>query len=87
MPPSTDGETVPEGETVPGNHYRPRTRAGWTACLAFLGLFALTQPPLVYLLGNRVGPLVLGSPFLFAYLLAVYAATIGVLVWARRRGV
>lgn len=80
MPPTEDGETVI------GKHYRPRSRAGWTACAAFFGLFALTQPPLVFRLANRIEPWVAGSPFLFAYLLAVYAAMIGVLVWARRRG-
>jgi hypothetical protein len=47
---------------------------------------ALAQPPLVYLVANRVEPWVLGLPFLYAYLLAVYCALIGVLFWAKRRG-
>lgn len=80
MPPTDDGETVI------GNHFRPRSRAGWTATLAFLALFALTQPPLVFLLGNRVEPRIFGAPFLFVYLLAAYVAMIGVLLWAQRRG-
>jgi hypothetical protein len=74
------------GETAIGNHYRPRSRAGWTACAAFLALFALTQPPLFFLVGNRVEPRTFGTPFFFAYLLVLYAAMIGVLLWARRRG-
>ena len=67
------------------SHYLPQTRDGWIAVLCFLGLFALTQPPLVFLLGNRIKPTVLGLPFLFVYLLVLYVAMIGVLVWASRR--
>ncbi len=52
----------------------------------FLSLFALTQPPFVYMLANRVEPWVLGLPFLYAYLLVIYFALIGVLIWAKRRG-
>lgn len=54
--------------------------------MLFLSLFALTQPPFVYTLANRVEPWVLGLPFLYAYLLVIYFALIGVLIWARRRG-
>ena len=68
------------------SHYRPRTRHGWWAVMLFLSLFALTQPPFVYTLANRVEPWVLGLPFLYAYLLVIYFALIGVLIWARRRG-
>lgn len=68
------------------SHYRPRTRAGWIALIAFLVLLAFTQPPLVYLLANRVRPWLLGLPFLYTYLLALYVALIGVLIWAYRRG-
>lgn len=68
------------------SHLRPRTRAGWAALLTFLALFALTQPPLLYLLANRIEPRVLGLPFLYVYLLALYFLLIGVLVWAQRRG-
>ena len=52
----------------------------------FCGLFALTQPPLLYA-ANRVTPWVLGLPFIYAYLLLIYCALIAVLLWAQRRGV
>ena len=68
------------------SHYMPRTRAGRIAVGAFLGLFAFTQPPLVFALANRTDPWLLGVPFLYAYLLVLYIALIGILVWARRRG-
>lgn len=67
------------------SHYVPRTRAGRIAVGAFLALFALTQPPLVFVLANRVEPWVAGVPFLYAYLLVVYFALIAVLLWAKRR--
>ncbi|MFQ5691309.1 MAG: hypothetical protein ACE5HQ_13700 [Gemmatimonadota bacterium] len=60
----------------------PRTWPGRAALATFLALFALTQPPLVYLLGNRVEPWILGLPFLYAYLLFLYVGLIGVLLWA-----
>ncbi len=68
------------------SHYRPRTRRGWIAVVIFMGLLALSQPPLVFWIGNRIEPRVLGLPFLYVYLLFLYVAMIGVLVWARRRG-
>lgn len=68
------------------SHYLPRTRDGWIALIAFLVLFALAEPPLVYVIANRVSPWILGMPFLYAYLLIDYTAMIGVLIWARRRG-
>jgi len=57
------------------------------AVVLFLGLLVLAEPPIVHHLANRIDPWVLGMPFLFAYLLLVYLALIGVLVWALRRGV
>ncbi len=80
--PSSDNGGYPEYRS----HYRPRTPAGWIAVVAFLALFALTQPPFVHYLANRVEPWVLGFPFLYAYLLIVYCALIAVLIWAERRG-
>ncbi len=68
-------------------HYRPRTRDGWIAVVLFVALFALTQPPFVHVLANRIAPWVLGLPFLYAYLLVIYFALIAVLIWAQRRGV
>ena len=68
------------------SHWHPRTRDGWIACVAFLGLFLLAMPPLTHTLLNRVEPWILGVPFLFAALFAVYLALIGVLLWALRRG-
>lgn len=69
------------------SHYLPRTPAGWTATAAFLTLFLLTQPPLVFLLANRIEPRVFGAPFLYVYLLVCYVLQIAVLIWAQRRDV
>jgi hypothetical protein len=45
------------------NHYLPRSRTGWTAVLAFFGLMALVQPPLVFWVDTRFGfEWVLGMP-------------------------
>ncbi len=54
--------------------------------IAFVGLMALAQPPFVHGLANRVEPWIFGLPFLYAYLLVVYVAMIGVLLWVQRRG-
>ncbi len=69
------------------SHYRPRTRDGWIAVVLFVVLFALTQPPFVHGLANRIAPWILGLPFLYAYLLVIYFALIAVLIWAQWRGV
>ena len=71
--------------SVKQSHYRPRSRDGWIAVLAFLALMALAQPPVVHRLVNRIEPWVLGLPFLYAWLLFVYVALIGVLLWAHQR--
>lgn len=67
-------------------HLRPRTRTGRAALVIFLGLFALTQPPVVHGLADRIEPMILGMPFLYAYLLGLYLLLVGVLVWARIKG-
>lgn len=67
------------------SHYLPRTRAGWGALVAFLVLFALTQPPVIHGFADRTEPSILGLPFLYAWLLAVYTALILVLLWVLRR--
>jgi hypothetical protein len=69
------------------SHFLPRTRNGWITAIAFLVLLALAEPPLVYVLANRITPWVFGMPFLFAYLLGLYLAMIAVLIWAALRGV
>lgn len=69
------------------SHFAPRTRDGRIAVLLFLVLFALTQPPVVFLVANRITPWILGMPFLYAWLLAAYVALIGVLIWTARREV
>jgi hypothetical protein len=71
----------------PPSHYLPRTREGWIGVVLFILLFALAEPPIVNTLANRLEPWVLGVPFLYAYLLVVYLALIGVLIWVVRRGV
>ncbi len=68
------------------SHFIPRTRAGWTATIAFLLAMALAQPPIVHSFMNRIEPWILGMPFLFAYLLGVYCLVIAVLIWALRKG-
>ncbi|MFH1763898.1 MAG: hypothetical protein ABIF09_06880 [Gemmatimonadota bacterium] len=73
------------GEGLFRSHLLPRTRDGWVAVLLFLGLFALVEPPFVHGVANRIEPWLLGFPFLYTYLLVVYLALIGVLVWALRR--
>lgn len=73
--------------TPPRSHYLPRTRNGRIATIAFLLAMALAQPPIVHGLMNRTEPLILGTPFLFAYLFAAYCLMIGVLVWTLRKGV
>ena len=73
------------GEGAFRSHLLPRTRAGWIAVLLFLGLFVLVEPPFVHGLANRLEPWILGVPFLYAYLLVLYTALIGVLIWALRR--
>lgn len=67
------------------SHFRPRTRAGRLAVAGFLACAALAQPPMVHAAADRVEPWILGTPFLFAYLLAAYSATIGVLLWALKK--
>ena len=67
------------------SHFVPRSGRGWIAVIAFLGLMALAQPPIVFGFANRVEPWVLGMPFLYAWLLGVYLAMIGVLLWVQRQ--
>jgi len=47
---------------------------------------SLAEPPFVTSWANRIEPWILGMPFLYAYLLMVYVALIGVLLWAKWRG-
>jgi hypothetical protein len=68
------------------SHLLPRTREGWIALVLFLGLMAMAQPPVVHTWANRIEPWLFGVPFLYGYLLAVYLALIGVLVWVLRKG-
>ena len=77
------GDTGP----APRSHYLPRTREGWIGVVLFVLLFALAEPPIVNTLANRVEPWVMGFPFLYAYLLVIYFALIGVLVWVMRKGI
>lgn len=63
----------------------PRTRDGRVATIAFLALLVLAEPPAVYLLANRITPRIAGAPFLYVYLLVIYAGMIAVLLWARSR--
>lgn len=69
------------------SHLIPRTRDGRIATAAFLAILLLAMPPLTHTLWNRAEPWVLGLPFLYAVLLAVYVTLTLVLLWALRRGV
>lgn len=69
------------------SHLVPRTRDGWVAILAFLAVLALAMPPVTHRLLNRLEPVILGLPFLYAVLLALYFVLVGVLVWTYRRDV
>lgn len=71
----------------PTSHWIPRTRDGRIATVAFVALFLLAMPPVTHGVLNRVELYFGGVPFLFAALLVIYCALIGVLVWALRRGV
>ncbi len=68
------------------SHFLPRTPTGRRLVGLFLVLFAFTQPPLVYWIGNREEPWIGGMPFLYAYLLVLYFLIIGVLILVHRRG-
>jgi hypothetical protein len=68
------------------SHFLPRSAAGRVAAGLFLLLLGLAEPPFVHAVVNRVEPWILGLPFLYAWLLFVYVAMIGVLLWALRRG-
>jgi hypothetical protein len=68
------------------SHYVPRTRQGRIAVASFLVLMLLAQPPIVHAFADRIEPWILGLPFLYMYLLVLYCAMIGVLLWARLRG-
>ena len=69
------------------SHLIPRTRDGWIAVVAFLLLLGVAMPPVTHTLLNRVEPVILGMPFLYVVLTAIYFALIGVLVWAAWRDV
>lgn len=68
------------------SHWWPRTAAGRVAVLSFLGALTLAQPPVVWLVANRIRPLLFGLPFLYAWLLLVYLLMMTVLILAWRRG-
>ena len=68
------------------SHFLPRTPTGRRLTVLFLALFAFTQPPLVYVIGNRLEPWIGGMPFLYVYLLVLYCLLIGVLIRVQRRG-
>ncbi len=69
------------------SHFWPRTRDGRLGLAALVVLFALVEPPVLYLVANRIEPSILGLPFLYAYLSVLYVALVGVLLWIQWRGV
>lgn len=68
------------------SHWRPRTAAGRRAVGGFVVALLLAQPPVVWLLANRIEPTVLGLPFLYAWLLGVYLVLVVILLRAWRAG-
>lgn len=76
-----------QGRATPlRSHWRPRTGAGLFAVVTFLVLMAFAQPPAVYLLANKIQPVVFGMPYLYVYLSVAYIGMIVVLLWSLRRG-
>jgi uncharacterized membrane protein YwaF len=71
----------------PPSHFVPRTRDGWIATITFVALFMLAMPPVTHAVLDRTDPLILGFPFFYVALFAIYCALIGVLVWTYRRGI
>ena len=71
----------------PRSHYLPRTRAGWIATVLLLVCMALSQPPVVHGLANRIEPWLFGMPFLFTYLLGVYVIMVAILIWTMTKKV
>jgi len=69
------------------SHLIPRTRDGRIATAAFVLILLLAMPPLTHTVWNRIEPWVLGMPFLYAVLFAVYVALTAVLLWSLSRGV
>ena len=67
------------------SHLIPRTRDGRIAAVAFLAVFLLALPPVTHTMLNRTEPWLFGVPFLYAALLVVYVALIGILIWVWRR--
>jgi hypothetical protein len=68
------------------SHWRPRTFAGVTATLLFIVLMLLAEPPAVFVIADRVEPVILGMPFLYVYLATLYVGMIAVLIWAMLKG-
>lgn len=62
------------------SHWWPRTPKGRLAGILFLSVMALAQPPLVFVLANRIEPLLAGIPFLYVYLTAVYGVLLALLI-------
>ena len=69
------------------SHLIPRTRDGRIATAAFVLILLLAMPPLTHTVWNRIEPWVLGMPFLYAVLFAIYVALTAVLLWSLSRGV
>lgn len=67
------------------SHLIPRTRDGRIAAVAFLAVFLVALPPVTHSVLNRTEPWLFGVPFLYAMLLVVYVALIGILIWVWRR--
>ena len=69
------------------SHFWPRTWDGWLGLTVLVILFMLVEPPVLYIVANRIEPWILGLPFLYAYLSVLYVALVGVLLWIKWRGV
>ncbi|NNF26421.1 MAG: hypothetical protein HKN73_04255 [Gemmatimonadetes bacterium] len=71
----------------PQSHFRPRTREGRIAIVAFVAIFLLCMPPVTHLVWDRPGEWIAGWPAFFVVLFLIYSALVGVLLWTLRKGV
>ena len=69
------------------SHFVPRTPEGRIASVVFVVLFLLCMPPFTHGVLDQPDVWIGGAPLLFRGLLAIYAALIGVLLWAWNKGV
>lgn len=78
-------QTSTDGYPRYRSHFIPRTFNGRLAVTCFVLGFLLAEPPILYRWANRIEPWLFGMPFLYSYLLMVYGALVGLLLWIHGR--